>query len=444
MDITETSAEGLNRQFSVHIPRTDIDQAVTTRLTELGKTLKIPGFRPGKVPMGVMRQRYGTSVMGEVLEGLVSNTSREVLNEKGVRPAMQPKIEIKTFEPQGETDLEYSMDVEIMPEITPMDLATLELERMVAVPEEAEVKKALEDLATRKASFVPNTRKKVAAKGDFVRIDFKGTVNGEAREGMSAEDTDLELGAGQFIPGFEDEVIGMRKDEPEKTFKITFPADYHANELAGAEAEFTVTLKDILKRELPEIDDEFAKGFGADDMAALEGMIREQMETELKAVSRQRLKRVLFDKLAEAHDFDVPEGMVDIEFEEVWKGVQKEREHGHLSEEEMAKSDDELKADYRKIAERRVRLGLLLTEIGNKNKLEVTNEELQSAIYQQALRMPGQEQMVIEYFQKNPQALDGLRAPIYEDKVVDYILEIAQISEKEVSVDDLGKDPEEE
>ncbi len=406
MQITETNVEGLKREFTVTVASNDIEQKMQARLSEIGRTIRLPGFRPGKVPMPVLRKRYGASVMGEVLEKAVSDSSAQAMLERNLRPAMQPKIEIVSFK-EG-ADLEYKMAVELLPEIKPVDFGELHLERLRPEIPEAEIDKALQRIAepNRKSEAVDRP----AASGDVVVIDFVGKVDGKAFPGGSAQGHSLELGAGRFIPGFEDQLIGAKAGE-HRELKVTFPADYGSEDL----------------------------------LDGLRKAVREQLERDYGGLARQHLKRMLLDQLAAKHDFPVPPGMVDLEFETIWKQLQEAREKNKEAvDEDAGKSDDELRSEYRAIAERRVRLGLLLSEVGRANAITVTQEEINRALSEEARRHRGYEKQVVEFYRNNPEALANLRAPIFEDKVVDFITEMASVADKAVAIEDLLKSGSEE
>lgn len=441
MQVTETEADGLKRAYKIQISAKDIDEKMTGRLQELGKQVKLPGFRPGKVPLNVLKQRFGRSVMGEVLERAVSDSSAQAMSERGLRPATQPKIEITSFD-EGK-DLEYTMAVEILPDIEPMDFSKLTLEREVIKVEESAVESALEDLAKANKTTRQPDAPRAAASGDVLVIDFKGTVDGESLPGMSGEDHHLELGSNAFIAGFEDQLIGAKPGEAREV-KVTFPDEYPNDRLAGKEAVFAVTVKDVLEAVPAAIDDALAARLGESDLSALKERIRERIGEEYKELTRMRLKRRLLDELAAGHDFPVPTGMIDSEFEQIWKQIEADREKGELDPEDADKSEEELKTEYRTIAERRVRLGLLLSEVGRRNGVEVTQDELNRALFREAQRYPGNERRVFEFYQKTPEAMANLRAPIFEDKVVDFIVDMAQITEREVTPDELRAEMEAE
>lgn len=439
MQVTETNADGLKREFKIVVPAATLQDKMDSRLKELSGQVRLPGFRPGKVPMGLMKKKYGPSVMGEVLEAAVQDGSQQTLADRDLRPAMQPKIEIVSFE-EGK-DLEFTMAVEVLPTIEAIDFASIELERPKVVVPDSEIEEALNRIADSRKQPEATGSKRKSKKGDILEIDFVGRLGGEEFPGGKGEGYDLELGSGTFIPGFEDQLIGAKAGDV-TTVTVTFPEDYHAKDLAGKEAEFEVTVKELKEAKVPEINDEFAKSVGLEDLEALKAAVREQMDKDYAGIARNRVKRALLDKLAEMADFEVPPGMVDLEFDSIWKQIEDAKSRDDLDEEDKGKSDDELRAEYRTLAERRVRLGLLLADIGQKANVQVGQEDLNRAIMQEAMRYPGQEQAVFQFFQNNQQALNQLRAPIYEDKVVDYILELAKVTDKEVTPEELAVEPE--
>lgn len=440
MNITETSTDGLKRSFRIVISAQDIAAKNAARLEEVRQTVQLPGFRPGKVPLSVVQKRYGGSVLAEVLEALLEDSSRALVSERGLRPALQPKIDVEKYEDGG--DLAFNMTLELLPDIEPGDLAAIELERPVADVPDDKVTESLTRIAETTKTTEPVTDDRPAANGDVVVIDFDGSVDGEKKPGMKGEGYELELGSGSFIPGYEEQLVGAKAGE-HRSVVVTFPEQYHAPELAGKEAVFEVDVKEIRASVVPALDDEFAKKVGLSGLEELTKMVRERMEREYAGVSRLRVKRQLLDKLAETHDFTVPEGMVDIEFQGIWERLQEEIKAGQAGD-DADKSEDELKTEYRAIAERRVRLGLLLSEIGRRNNIEVTQEELNRAVINEARRFPGQERQVFEFFKNTPHAVENLKAPIFEDKVVDFVIELAKVTETKVSVEDLMRDPDEE
>ena len=435
MQVTETNSDGLKHEITVVIAAADIERSVTNRLSEIGRTIRLPGFRPGKVPLTVLRKRYGPSVMGEVLERTVSDSSTEAMRERNLRPALQPKIEIVSFN-EG-TDLQYKLAVEVLPQIELANLGDIQIERLKPEVPEEEIDSALERIAKQQRKTEPVER--AAEKGDIVVMDFVGSVGGVEFPGGSAKDYSLELGSGSFIPGFEDQLIGIKAGE-ERVVKVDFPADYGAEDLAGKAAEFKVDAKAVKALAEQPIDASLAEAVGMDNLEALRQTVRERIERDYSGIARQKLKRQLLDRLAERHHFTVPAGMVDIELDTIWRQYQAQLERAKQSgtePTETPKDEAAVKAEYKDIAERRVRLGLVLAEVGSKNNLTVTQDELNRAIAEEARRFPGQERNVIEYYRKNPGAVDSLRAPIYEDKVVDFILELAQVTNKPVSLKEL-------
>ena len=441
MQVTETNAEGLKRAFKVQLDAREIDDKMTGRLEELGKNVKVPGFRPGKVPIQILKQRFGKSVLGEVLERAVTDSSNQALTERGLRPAMQPKIEITSFD-EGK-DLEYTIDLELLPDFEPMDFSQIELSRGVIEIDEKAVEETIADLAKAHKKTKPLEVPRKARSGDVLVIDFAGTVNGEAHPGMAGEDHHLELGSSSFIAGFEEQLTGVEiGDTPE--VKVTFPEEYVNERLAGQDAIFKVTIKNMLESAPMAIDDELATTLGETDLAALKERIRERITAEYKDFARSRVKRQLLDRLAEGHDFPVPEGMVNAEFDAIWKQIEQDKEAGKLDSEDAGKDEDELKSDYRIIAERRVRLGLLISEVGRINTIEVTEEEANMALYREAQQYPGKERQVFEHYQNSPEAMANLRAPIFEDKVVDFIIDLAKVTERGLTADQLREEMEAE
>ncbi len=434
MQVSETKNEGLSREFTVTVGADEIDQKVEAKLVEVGQTMKLPGFRPGKVPMKILRQRFGNAVLGEVLEAAVGETSQSVLTERALKPAMQPKIEISSFDPGA--DLVYTMGVEIMPEIEPVDFSTLTLTRYKPEIADEEVENALGELAKNNRATQKIEKDRKTQSGDVVVMDFKGFVDGEAFQGGEASDFRLELGSGQFIPGFEDQLIGQAAGEDIKV-QVKFPDEYGAANLAGKDAIFECKISEIHEYTERQLDDEFAKELGLESLDDLRGQMRGRIEGEYAELARARTKRELLDVLFEKHDFEVPAGMVDSEFEQIWEQFAKAREEGNVDEDDKEKDEEVLKSEYRDIAKRRVLLGLLLSHVGDTANVQVTQEELQRAVFEQARRYPGQEQQVFEHFTKNPEMMASLRAPIFEEKTVDYILELAQVTDVSLPVDKL-------
>jgi len=447
MQVTEQAAEGLKRGFSVVVPAADIAAAREKRLAALSKDLRLPGFRPGKVPSSVVKQRFGAAVMGEVLDEQVQSAARSVIEERGLRPAMQPKIENLKFE-EG-SDLEFTIELEQLPEIPLPDFSGIELEKPVTKVGDEEITKAIEGIASRNRQMEDVTETRPAAQGDVVVTDFEGRLVDESAEGGLAEpfqggtgtDMPVEIGGAGFIPGFAEGLEGINIGET-RDVRVTFPADYGAAALAGKEAVFKLTAKKLQKPASATVDDDFAKKLGLADLAELKTRISDSLQQEYDQISRLNVKRKLLDALSAQASFDVPQGMVDAEFAQIWQRVEADQKAGRLDDEDKGKDEDTLKSEYRAIAERRIRLGLLLSEIGRSNNIQVTNEELSNAMRQEAGRYPGQEKQVIEFFQKNPQAIENLRAPLFEEKVVDFMLELAKVTEKEVPAGELSAEPE--
>lgn len=440
MQVTETLSEGLKRGFTVTVPAAEIASKRDARLKEVAANLNLPGFRPGKVPVSLAKQRYGESVWAEVLEQTVSDALRNVFDERGIRPAGQPKVDLVSGQTDDGKDLEFTVEAEILPEIAVPDLSDLALTRLKANVSDEAINKVLEDIAKRGRTFEVVEEVRPVAKGDVVAIDFVGKRDGVPFEGGSAEDVNVEIGGEGFIPGFAEQIEGMKPGE-EKVITVTFPEDYGATELAGKEATFDIKAKQIKKPVDAPIDDELAKKMGFESLDQLKDLIRKQIEGEYDQLSRLRIKRELLDELAKKTDFTAPEGMVDAEFNQIWARVEEDRKSGQLDDEDKNKDEETLRADYRKIAERRVKLGLLLAEIGRKNNITVTPDELGRAVRAEAMRYPGQEKQVFKFFQKNPQAAESLRGPIFENKVVDYLIELAKVTDKEVTPEELSDIP---
>jgi trigger factor len=443
MQIVEKSGEGLSRVYGVSVSAKELGQKLDARIAEIAPQLNLKGFRPGKVPAAHVRRIYGRSLMGEVVEQTLSETSQKVLEDNQLRVASQPDLKPESDMEKvlaGQADLAYELAVEVMPEFEPIDPSTLKLVRPVHEPTEKDVDASLADLAQQARTYEPRTGKSAKAKsGDQLVIDFLGRIDGEPFEGGQADDARLVLGNGQFIPGFEEQLIGL-EPEAKKTVKVTFPADYPVANLRGKPAEFDVAVKEVQAPVEAPMDDEFAKRLGMTDLAALREALKGQLENEYSQASRYRLKRALLDALDTGHDFGLPPRMVEAEFEVIWRQVLADQAEGGLSPEDEGKSEDQLKAEYRKIAERRVRLGLVLAEIGRKHDVTVSDDELAQAMRAEAMRYRGQEQQVFDQLRQSPNAQATLRAPVYEDKVVDLLFNLAQVTDKKVSKDDLLKD----
>ena len=436
MQVKEISHKGLKHSLEVTVPASDIAKHTESRLKEVGKTVRLPGFRPGKAPMDILQKRYGRAVMGEVLEKAVNESSAKAMKDRNLRPAMQPKIEVKEFD-EGK-DLTFSLEVEVLPEIKVSDMKGLKLTRPVAKIEKKQIDETLERIAKSNQQTQKIETDRATKKGDVVVMDFHGRTADDnvEHQGMHAHGAKLELGSGQFIPGFEDQLIGKKAGDKVEV-KVTFPEQYGAAELAGRDAIFDVDVHEIHEQAEAKIDDEFAKLLGFDDEKALRAAIEEQLKKDYDSLSRLKLKRQLLDALDEQHQFEIPVTMLDAEYDLILRQIEQERKA--QGGEDVS---DEEKEELKGIAARRVRLGLVLSEFGNTNKIKVADQELQRAIIAEAQKFPGQEKLVFEFYKKNPQAIESLRAPIYEDKVVDLIFSQSEITDKEVTIDELTAEDE--
>lgn len=441
MQVSVTSAEGLKRTLKVVIGQGELGERFTTRLGEVKDSIQLKGFRRGKVPAAHIRKVYGRSLMAEVLQKAVEETTEKVITERKERPAFEPKIEFPEDKDEiekameGQSDFAYSLSFEVLPDFQVADLASLELERLVADVPADEIDKALAQIAERNVTY-PAQDGREAAEGDQITIDFVGRIDGVEFEGGKAEDAPIVIGQGGFIPGFEDGLKGAKAGD-ERVVKATFPAEYPVPALAGKEAAFDVKIKAVASPQKPSIDDEFAKGLGLDSAEALKERVKEQIGSEYAQISRAKLKRAMLDALDKAHTFALPPTLVDSEFEGIWQDLTRRMTEAKRTFADEGKTEEQVRSEYRTIAERRVRLGLVLGEIGGTAKVDVTQDELRNALFAQARRFPGQEKMVYEYFQKTPNAIAQLRAPIYEDKVVDHVAAQAKVTERKVSHDEL-------
>jgi trigger factor len=437
----------LKRQLRVVIGAGEIGKRFNDRLDEIKGSVQLKGFRKGKVPESHLKRLYGRSMMVETLQEIVDESSRKALTDRKERPAVQPKIELPKDDGEiervlsGQTDLSFDMSFEVLPQIAMADLTRLELKRLTANVEDAAIDEALSRLAERNTSYEAEDGR-AAIDGDRVTIDFVGKIDGEPFENGSGQDVPIVLGQNQFIPGFEPGLLGAKAGE-ERVVDVAFPDTYPVEKLKGKPASFDVKVKEVARPSRPAMDDEFAKSLGAENLANLRELVAAQIKREYDQVSRSKLKRELLDALDKTHAFELPPSLVDAEFEGIWQQVTRQLQQANRTLADEGKTEEEARAEYRKIAERRVRLGLLIGEIGDKNKIEVTQDELRQALIQQARSLPGQEKLVYEYYEKNPQAVAELRAPIFEDKVVDYILGLAKPAEQVVTREELMK-PEDE
>ena len=435
MQVTETLSEGLRREFRVVVPAAELDAKVNQRLDELRGRVRLNGFRPGKVPAQHLKRVYGRAVMAEAIEAAVQEVNAKIVSDHGFKLAGQPKVTLPEAEQEvqevvaGKADLSYSIAMEILPKIDLADFKGLKLEKMVAEVSDAEIDEGIKRIAEANRPYAAKDGK--AAMGDRVTISFVGTVDGVPFEGGSAEDAPIVLGSGQFIPGFEDQLVGIAAGET-RTVSVTFPDPYPNEALKGKPAQFEVTAKSVEAPTEVAIDDEFAKSLGLESLAKLKEAVKDRIAREHAAVTRRRLKRALLDQLDERHKFDLPPTMVEEEFNNVWKTIEDDlKQQGRTFADEDT-TEEAARAEYRKIAERRVRLGLVLSEIGERNSIKVTEEEVSRAVVERARQFPGQEQQVWDLYRRNPNALASLRAPLFEEKVVDFLVELADVTEKTV------------
>lgn len=441
MQVTETSSEGLKRKLKVVVGADELGERFSAHLDKIKDQVQIKGFRKGKVPISHIKKVYGRSVMNDVLQETIRETSNKAIVDRKERPAMMPDIQLAEGASEiesvvdGKADLAYEMSFEVLPDVKLTDFKELKLERLVADVEDEQLNEALAELAERNQTFAAEEGR-AASDGDRVTIDFKGTVDGVEFDRGSGENLQLVIGNAGFIPGFEEGIKGAKKGES-RDVKATFPAEYPVAELAGKDAVFAITVKEVEKPVKSEITEEFAKSLGAEGLDNLKELVSAQIKRELDQASRMKLKRELLDALESSHSFELPPTLVEREFEAIWRQVTEGLAREGKTFADEGKSEDEAKAEYQKIAERRVRLGLVVGEIGDKNKIEVTQDEMRRALMEHARRFPGQEKNVYEYFEKTPGALQELRAPIFEDKVIDFVLELAKPSEKKVSRQEL-------
>jgi trigger factor len=448
MQVTETLSEGLKREFSVVVSAAELESKVNTRLDELKDRVKINGFRPGKVPVAHLKKVYGRSAMAEVIENTVRDTNAQIVTDRGFKLAADPKVTLPTEQEavekliNGGTDLSYTVAVEIVPEIKLADFKTIKLTKLVADVSDAEIDESIARIVDQNRPYAPKAEGAKAETGDRVNVSFVGTIGGTPFEGGTGDDIAVQIGSNTFIPGFEEQLIGIGVGE-NRTVKATFPTAYANAELAGKEAEFAVTAKSIEAPGEVKVDDEFAKSLGLESLAKLREAVKDRIERDQQTMTRQKVKRALLDELDKLHQFDTPPSMVEEEFSRVWVSVTEELKSENKTFADENTTEEKAKEEYRGIAARRVRLGLVLAEIGEKNNITVTDEELSRAVAERARQFAGQEQQVWDYFRKNPEAVASLRAPIFEEKVVDFMVELAEVSEKKVSREELFKQEEE-
>ncbi|MET3907459.1 trigger factor [Bradyrhizobium sp. S3.3.6] len=448
MQVTETISEGLKHEFKISVPASDLDAKAGAKLVDLKDKVRLNGFRPGKVPVGHLKKVYGRSVMAETIDQTIRDTNTQLFSERGFKLATEPKITMPTEKAEveelllGKSDLTYTVAIEVVPAIALADFKSFQVEKPVADVSDSDVDEAIKRIADTNRGYAAKGEGAKAESGDRVTISFKGTINGEAFEGGAGEGIQVVIGSNTFIPGFEEQLIGIGANET-RTLKVSFPKNYMSEKLAGQAAEFETTATLIEAPQDLTIDDEFAKTLGLESLDKLKEAARERLVAEYAGATRQRVKRALLDRLDEAHRFEAPPSLVDEEFNLMWNSVKAEMDSAGKTFADEDTTEDKAKEEYRKIADRRVRLGLVLSEIGEKNKITVTDDEVGRAVIERARSMPGREKEVWDYYRSNAQALAQLRAPIYEDKVVDFILELANVTEKKVSREDLYKDDEE-
>ncbi len=439
--VQEISTQGLKREYAVTVPQDRIEQGLLAQLEQIGKKAKIPGFRPGKVPLPVLKQHYGANARAEALDAIIDEITQKTLADHKLRPAVQPRVDLVSIA-EGK-DVEFKLVVEILPDVPPTDFSKVQLEKPVADVEEKAIHEAITRVAKSMREPEAAAADHAAAMGDVVIIDFDGSIDGVSRPGMKASDHRLELGTKSFIDTFEEQLVGSKAGDA-KSIKVTFPADYHAAELAGKEAVFAVTVKEIRTQKPVVMDDEMAKEIGFPSIDKLRERVKDDLAANYNRVSRSIIKRRLMDKLAEMLSFDVPPTMLENEFNNIWQQVQADKARGELPNDDKTKSDDDLRKEYRTIAERRIRLGLLLADIALAQKITVEPTELRNALVAEARRFPGQEKAVFDYYTQTEGAIEQIRAPLLEDKVVDYVFSQAKITEKKISVEDLFKQPDED
>ena len=448
MQVTETLAEGLKHEFKISVPASDLDAKADAKLVDLKDKVKLNGFRPGKVPVSHLKKVYGRSVMAETIDQTIRDTNTQIFTDRGFRLATEPKITMPTEQKEveellaGKTDLTYTVAIEVVPTIQLADFKTFTVEKPVVEVSDADVDEAIKRIADQNRPYAAKADGAKAETGDRVTISFKGSINGELFDGGTGEGIPVVIGAGQFIPGFEEQLVGMAVGET-RTLKVSFPKNYASEKLAGQPAEFETTATLIEAPGDTKIDDEFAKTLGLESLDKLKEAARERLVAEFAGATRQRVKRALLDRLDDSHKFEAPPSLIEEEFNLMWNSIKAEMESSGKTFADENTTEDAAKEEYQKIADRRVRLGLVLSEIGEKNKITVTDDEVGRAVIERARQMPGREKEVWDYYRNNANALAQLRAPIYEDKVVDFILELANVTEKKVSREDLFKDEDE-
>ena len=445
MQVTETLAEGLKHEFKISVPASDLDAKADARLVDMKDKVRLNGFRPGKVPVSHLKKVYGRSVMAETIDQTIRETNTQIFTERGFRLATEPKVTMPSEEKEveqvlaGKSDLTYTVSIEVVPAIQLADFKSFAVERPVVEVTDADVDDAIKRIADQNRPYVAKDDGAKAESGDRVTISFKGTIDGTPFDGGTGEGIQVVIGTGQFIPGFEEQLLGIAVGET-RTLKVSFPKNYASEKLAGQPAEFETTASAIEIPQETEINDEFAKSLGMESLDKLKEAARERLAAEFAGATRQRVKRALLDRLDDSHRFDAPPSLIEEEFRLMWNSIKAEMESGGKTFADENTTEDAAKEEYHKIADRRVRLGLVLSEIGEKNKISVTDDEVSRAVIERARSMPGREKEVWDYYRNNANALAQLRAPIYEDKVVDFILELANVTEKKVTREELFRD----
>jgi trigger factor len=444
MQVTETLNDGLKRKLNMTIPAQDLVSQLDAKLAEIKDKASLKGFRPGKVPVHHLKKVYGRSAMTEVMQDAINNSVTQTLSERAERAATQPKVDLPEDQDEinrvieGKADLAFDVSYEVLPPVELMDFKSIAYNQPVVEISDDELDTEVKRVFRNNRGYEDKGDDAVVADGDRLGLSFVGKINGETFEGGSSDHAHVTVGSGEFIPGFEEQLIGMKKGETREV-TVTFPADYQQEELAGKTAQFDVTMLHIDAPKAGELDDEFAKTLGLENVAGLRDAVKAQMRAALDSMSRQHVKRQILDALDNGHKFDVPEQLVEAEFEQIWGRVKHEiEEHGRSFEDEGT-TEEEARAQYHKIAERRVRLGLVVAEVGNANKVEVTDDEHQQALIAEVRRFPGQEQQVYDYYRKNPQALAGLRAPVFENKVVDFVAAEGKATDTAMTREELAK-----
>jgi trigger factor len=449
MQVTETLSQGLKREFRVVLPATELEERLTSELSNLKDRVRINGFRPGKVPVQHLRRIYGRSVMADVVQNAVNEANRKIVDENGLKLALEPQVQFPEDKAEvdkaldAKADLAFTVAVEVLPNFELADLSDVQVKKPVATASDGEVEEAVERMAKQNRTFAPRGEGAAAANEDRVIIDFVGSIGGEPFEGGAGEGVQLDLGSGSFIPGFEEQLVGAKAGE-QRHVKVTFPEAYPAQHLAGKEAEFAVTVKEVQAPSEAKIDDELAKGFGMESLEKLRDAVRTAIQRDFEAQSRRKIKKELLDALDTKYGFELPPSLVEQEFTGVWSQVQADLKRGNRTFADEGTTEEAAQADYRRIAERRVRLGLVLAQIGEKSDIKVTDDEVTQALVERVRQFPGQEKQVWEYYRKNTQALAELRAPIFEEKVVDHILSQVKVVEEPVSKEALFGDEEEQ